>query len=116
MHKIICTVFFTLLLSGCGSLQISENDINDKAQGWIGQGKKISLGKSALLPALILKDARFSVTPERVKLNINATVEMSNFLGRRTLARGFIAMSGVPYLDNQSGKIFINNTVLNILR
>ncbi|PKG80791.1 hypothetical protein CXF85_22035 [Colwellia sp. 75C3] len=107
MYKIIATVILTFLLSACSSLQISENDINDKVKDWIGQGKKISLGKSALLPVLMLKNAQFSLIPERVKLNIKASVEMNNFLGRRTLASGFIAMSGVPYLDNESGKIYI---------
>ena len=48
-----------------------------------------------------------TVTAERIKLNISATLELRSFLGRKTIASGFIIMSGIPYLNYDSGKIYI---------
>lgn len=107
MHKIIFTLFITLLLSACSNLQISEQDINEKAKNWIDKGQKITLGKSAFLPQLIPNDAYFSISEKSVRLNLNATLEIRSFLGNKAIARGFVVMSGVPHLDQNSGKIFI---------
>lgn len=105
--KILYTLFFTILLGACSNIEISENDINKKAENWIAQGQTIKLGKSSFLPSLIPNAALFSISKERVKLALNATLEMRTFLGNKLMATGVVTMSGVPYLDNQSGKIYI---------
>lgn len=106
-YKIVFTLFFTLMLSACSNLQISEKDINSKAENWIAKGQTIKLGKSSFLPSLIPNAALFSISEKRVKLELNATLEMRTFLGNKLMATGIVTMSGIPYLDNDSGKIFI---------
>lgn len=107
MYKTIFVLLCALMLSACSSLQISESEINDKASEWIAKGQQISLGKSALLPKLIPEKAYFSISPEHIKLNINASMEMRSFFGRKSIASGFVTMTGVPYLNAETGKIYI---------
>ena len=107
MYKVIFTLFVTALLAGCSNFQISEREINEKAENWIGKGQQITLGKSVFLPSLIPNGAYFSISEKSVKLNLNATLEIRSFLGNKAIASGVVVMSGVPYLDKSSGKIFI---------